>query len=140
MILPERVFGRPGANCSMSGEAIGPISLRTQATSSLRRSSLGVVPAIKVDIPAGGILLSRDLTPSQFIELDATKLGGIALAAGGPTSHVAILAAAAGVLLRPVSITEIRRTANEGLLMPPKSTFFTPKLRTGLVIRPLDIY
>ena len=22
--------------------------------------------------------------------------------------------------------------------MPPKSTFFTPKLRTGLVIRPLD--
>jgi uncharacterized protein (DUF1015 family) len=45
--------------------------------------------------------------------------------------------AAAGVLLRPVSITEIRRTADEGLLMPPKSTFFTPKLRTGLVVRPL---
>ncbi len=22
--------------------------------------------------------------------------------------------------------------------MPPKSTFFTPKLRTGLVLRPLD--
>ena len=47
-------------------------------------------------------------------------------------------AATAGVLLRPVSITEIRRTADEGLLMPPKSTFFTPKLRTGLVLRPLD--
>jgi hypothetical protein len=47
-------------------------------------------------------------------------------------------AAAAGVLLRPVSIAEIRRTADEGLLMPPKSTFFTPKLRTGLVIRELD--
>jgi len=46
--------------------------------------------------------------------------------------------AAAGVLLRPVSIAEIRRTADEGLLMPPKSTFFTPKLRTGLVVRPLD--
>jgi uncharacterized protein (DUF1015 family) len=45
--------------------------------------------------------------------------------------------AVAGVLLRPVSIAEIRRTADEGLLMPPKSTFFTPKLRTGLVIRPL---
>lgn len=47
--------------------------------------------------------------------------------------------AAVGVLLRPVSVDEIRRTADEGLLMPPKSTFFTPKLRTGLVIRPLDI-
>jgi uncharacterized protein (DUF1015 family) len=46
-------------------------------------------------------------------------------------------AAVAGVLIRPVSVDEIERTAREGLLMPPKSTFFTPKLRTGLVIRPL---
>ncbi len=43
----------------------------------------------------------------------------------------------AAVLIRPVSVAEIRRTADEGLLMPPKSTFFTPKLRTGLVIREL---
>jgi hypothetical protein len=42
------------------------------------------------------------------------------------------------VFIRPTSIAEIRRTADERLLMPPKSTFFTPKLRTGLVIRPLD--
>jgi uncharacterized protein (DUF1015 family) len=41
------------------------------------------------------------------------------------------------VLIRPVSVAEIERTAREGLLMPPKSTFFTPKLRTGLVIREL---
>ena len=39
MILPERVFGRPGANWMRSGEAIGPISFRTQATSSLRSPS-----------------------------------------------------------------------------------------------------
>lgn len=45
---------------------------------------------------------------------------------------------AAAVLIRPVSIAEIERTAREGLLMPPKSTFFTPKLRTGLFLRPLD--
>jgi uncharacterized protein (DUF1015 family) len=44
----------------------------------------------------------------------------------------------AAVLIRPTSIDEIRRTAVERLLMPPKSTFFTPKLRTGLVLRPLD--
>ena len=43
-----------------------------------------------------------------------------------------------GVLLRPVPIAEIRRTATEGALMPPKSTFFAPKPPTGLVIRPLD--
>ncbi len=58
----------------------------------------------------------------------------------GVTNIVAAVSAghaSAGVLLRPVSVAEIRRTADEGLLMPPKSTFFTPKLRTGLVIRPL---
>ena len=43
---------------------------------------------------------------------------------------------AGAVLIRPTSLAEIERTAREGLLMPPKSTFFTPKLRTGLVIRP----
>lgn len=41
----------------------------------------------------------------------------------------------AAVLIRPTSVAEIERTAREGLLMPPKSTFFSPKLRTGLVIR-----
>ena len=46
--------------------------------------------------------------------------------------------AQAAVLIRPVSVPEIERTAREGLLMPPKSTFFTPKLRTGLVLRSLS--
>ena len=46
-------------------------------------------------------------------------------------------AASGAVLIRPVSVAEIERTAREGLLMPPKSTFFTPKLRTGLVVRTL---
>ena len=41
------------------------------------------------------------------------------------------------ILIRPVSLEEIRRTADTGELMPPKSTFFTPKLRTGMVMRPL---
>jgi uncharacterized protein (DUF1015 family) len=45
--------------------------------------------------------------------------------------------ATAAVLIRPVSVAEIERTAREGLLMPPKSTFFTPKLRTGFVLREL---
>jgi uncharacterized protein (DUF1015 family) len=43
---------------------------------------------------------------------------------------------AAAVMIRPVGVAEIERTAREGVVMPPKSTFFTPKLLTGLVIRP----
>ena len=45
---------------------------------------------------------------------------------------------ASAILIRPVSLTEIRRTADTGELMPPKSTFFTPKLRTGMVMRDLN--
>lgn len=44
----------------------------------------------------------------------------------------------AAVLIRPVNIDQIRHVADSGELMPPKSTFFTPKLRTGLIMRPLD--
>jgi uncharacterized protein (DUF1015 family) len=62
---------------------------------------------------------------------EVTYQHGLAEVVAAVTSGVA----AAAVLIRPVSITEIERTAREGLLMPPKSTFFTPKLRTGLVVR-----
>jgi uncharacterized protein (DUF1015 family) len=47
-------------------------------------------------------------------------------------------AAAAGVLLRPVSVGQIPATAHGGRRMPPKSTFFHPKLRTGMVFRELS--
>lgn len=47
--------------------------------------------------------------------------------------------AACAVLIRPVSLEEIRHTAETGELMPPKSTFFTPKPLTGMVWRPLDV-
>lgn len=43
-----------------------------------------------------------------------------------------------GVFLRPVTVADIAATAHERRLMPPKSTFFTPKPRTGVVIRPLE--
>jgi uncharacterized protein (DUF1015 family) len=59
----------------------------------------------------------------------------------GVTEVVGKLAAgvaASAILIRPVSLTEIRRTADTGELMPPKSTFFTPKLRTGMVLRDLN--
>jgi len=72
---------------------------------------------------------------SSVPDAEITYQHGVDNIVGAVTSG----AAAAGVLLRPVSIAEIRRTADEGLLMPPKSTFFTPKLRTGLVIRPMNV-
>ena len=57
----------------------------------------GAAPAAIPELPERAILVAEDLKPSQLVSLDANKLAGICLAAGGPTSHVAILAAAMGV-------------------------------------------
>ncbi len=46
--------------------------------------------------------------------------------------------AQAGVLLRPVPMDLIAEAARAGRRMPEKTTFFAPKLRTGLVFRRLE--
>ena len=50
---------------------------------------------------------------------------------------VAAGAAQAGVLLRPATVAQIEATAHGGERMPPKTTFFHPKPKTGLVFRSL---
>ena len=44
----------------------------------------------------------------------------------------------AGFILQPTPLTAVRDLCNANELMPQKSTFFYPKLATGLVINPLD--
>ncbi|WP_308384583.1 phosphoenolpyruvate--protein phosphotransferase [Brevundimonas nasdae] len=48
-------------------------------------------------IGPGSVIVADDLLPSQLMALDAVKVAGLCTAQGGPTSHVAILAAAMGV-------------------------------------------
>lgn len=48
-------------------------------------------------LPDKAILLSETLLPSEFMALRPGSIGGIVTARGGPTSHVAIMAASAGV-------------------------------------------
>ena len=55
------------------------------------------LPEDTVTIEPGSILLARELLPSQVIALDPATVAGIALVEGGPTSHVAILAAGMGL-------------------------------------------
>ncbi len=47
-------------------------------------------------------------------------------------------AADAGFLLRPATVAQIAETARGGRRMPPKTTFFYPKPRTGMVFRRLE--
>jgi len=48
-------------------------------------------------LPVGAILLADDLLPSQLMALDLDRVAGLAIERGGPTSHVAILAASRGL-------------------------------------------
>jgi uncharacterized protein (DUF1015 family) len=43
----------------------------------------------------------------------------------------------AAFLLRPTPVEQVRAVAAAGESMPPKSTYFFPKLLTGLVFNPL---
>ncbi len=47
-------------------------------------------------------------------------------------------AAAFAVLLRPTELREVKLISDLGQVMPPKSTFFAPKVPTGVVLRPLE--
>ena len=40
--------------------------------------------------------------------------------------------------LYPATIAQLMDVADAGLLMPPKSTWFEPKLRSGLLVNTLD--
>ena len=48
-------------------------------------------------IPGGAVVCADDLPPSQFLEIDWSRGGGLALLRGSPTSHVAMLARARGI-------------------------------------------
>jgi uncharacterized protein (DUF1015 family) len=41
-------------------------------------------------------------------------------------------------LMRPTPVEQVRAVAAAGETMPPKSTYFFPKLLTGLVFNPLS--
>jgi uncharacterized protein (DUF1015 family) len=42
------------------------------------------------------------------------------------------------VLLRPTELSEVKLISDLGQVMPPKSTYFAPKVPTGVVLRPLE--
>jgi uncharacterized protein (DUF1015 family) len=98
---------------------------------------------------------TRALTPrperfTDVADLDTARLQ-VALEAAFPSHEVqyqhgadAIRAAVAsgdadvGFLMQPVTVEQIAATAHARAKMPPKTTFFWPKLRTGTVFRSLD--
>lgn len=69
------------------------LDLESQVLRALTGESLSATR----ELPTQSILLAHELLPSQLMALDASRIAGICTSAGGPTSHVAILAATMGI-------------------------------------------
>ncbi|PZS24176.1 MAG: hypothetical protein DLM54_00065 [Acidimicrobiales bacterium] len=87
--------------------------------------------------------------PSADAEPDAAVLDGITVSWPAHTveythrsaevvSAVAKAHCDLGLVLRPATVDQIARTAHTGRRLPPKTTFFQPKPRTGMILRLLD--
>jgi phosphoenolpyruvate-protein phosphotransferase (PTS system enzyme I) len=66
-------------------------------------------------IPGGAVICAEDLPPSQFLEIDWSAGGGLALLRGSPTSHVAMLARARGIPM-VVQLGSVSAAAETALL------------------------
>ncbi|HEX6421688.1 MAG TPA: DUF1015 family protein, partial [Acidimicrobiales bacterium] len=99
--------------------------------------------------PAGEVLLRpRPEALGEARDLDSARLDVALAGLGRPAvrfqhgvdnvrAAVAAGEAELGVLLRPATVAQIEATAHGGERMPPKTTFFHPKPKTGLVFRDL---
>ena len=87
------------------------------------------------------ILQKQVLSPLLGIENPRTdkKIGFVGGIKGVRALEEAVRKEGKGVAfaLYPVSIDEVISISDAGEIMPPKSTWFEPKLRSGLVIKPI---
>jgi len=77
----------------MAERAADLLDLEAQVLTALGGQTSARAPAL----PESAVLIANELLPSQLVALDSERLAAVAMAAGGPTSHAAILAAAMGI-------------------------------------------
>jgi uncharacterized protein (DUF1015 family) len=111
------LVARPDADLSAARDLPAHPAVRNLAVALADAVAVGVV---------GASLLGRSselrYTPDAAEARDAARAGRCAFA----------------LLLPPTRLDEVKRVADAGQIMPPKSTFFAPKVPTGVVLRPLD--
>jgi uncharacterized protein (DUF1015 family) len=129
---------------------VQPIHRLLQVETAALESALS--SAFDLDVDGGLGLVTRDGTRPMARSTDDGELDTVVLdraLAGLPheisyqhgAANIALAVsegrADAGVLVRPVTVEQITRYAHARDKMPPKSTFFWPKPRTGTVFRSL---
>lgn len=87
-------------------------------------------------------VLERDIFGAELgLDDEAIRAGGFVSFHHDPAETLELVArgdAQVGCVLHPVPVHTIARIAEAGEVMPQKSTWFTPKVPTGLVLHPLE--
>ncbi|MDX6481927.1 MAG: hypothetical protein QOG85_2437 [Gaiellaceae bacterium] len=116
--LAQSADGVEGEQISPPGDALpGPVLYRDGRYELLRGE--GLDPEVVAALPLEGVTY----TPHRDEAVAAVDRGE----------------AAAAFLLRPTRIEDVWEVAQRGDVMPQKSTFFYPKLTSGLLMLPLDV-
>jgi uncharacterized protein (DUF1015 family) len=110
----------------LRGQAIADAALQGRSEA-YRRLDTGVLEALLLKGPLG---LTED---------DISHLDGLAYArtSADALAHLDSGAYDVAFVMRPTPIAQVRDVAVAGENMPPKSTYFFPKLLTGLLFNPL---
>jgi uncharacterized protein (DUF1015 family) len=93
----------------------------------LRRLDTAVLEALVLEGALG--LSEDDIAHLRGLGYSRTDAEAVALVLDGPYD--------AAFLLRPTPVDQVREIAAAGVIMPPKSTYFFPKVPTGLLFNPL---
>ena len=112
--------------------------LRLKDPAVLERAIPGVSDAYRsLDAAILEALLLRDALGMSAQDIEAKR--GIAYTADAERALTSLDGASDAVfLMRPTPVEQVRAVAAAGETMPPKSTYFYPKLLTGIVFNPLS--
>jgi uncharacterized protein (DUF1015 family) len=131
--------GQGALAVALGGERVKLRLLRLKDPRAMADAMPGAPQAVRrLDVSVlHALVLERifEITPEQvkaggLIEYTIDALG--ALGSVGPGS------AGGAFLMNPPSISDVEAVSDAGAVMPEKSTYFYPKLLTGLVLNPLD--
>lgn len=125
----EPWHGRVGGELIRAMDEKGGPALLTRNGAFLLRAKPRTVSSAGDDLDSSHLEHALTSLPSHELRYEPSWSRVASEVQAGP--------AQAGVLLRPATVAQIARWARSRRKMPPKTTFFQPKPRTGMVFRPV---
>jgi uncharacterized protein (DUF1015 family) len=97
-------------------------------------------PAFVLLRPDGAALVEGSDQSLDTALVDSLPLSQVAYTASAAEAERAVRSgeATAAFLVRPPTVEQVESYARAGMRMPPKSTYFFPKLTSGLLLSPFD--